>query len=179
MSDFRKTVEKTQISLKSDNNKRVLYMKTKYILFTSRSILRMKNVPDKSYRENRNKHSMFNNIFFRKSYRLYDNVLICCSVGQATDDRMVHVHCICWIPNATYTHSEYCYSNVGLTLVVRTRLNVTIYVHWLSCFLSVSYEQTPRFINREKYRDVLPAYGYFMAQPETETCIPPIPYDNP
>jgi len=35
----------------------------------------------------------------------------------------------CWAPKATNTHSEYCFSTA--TMVVRTRLNVTLYAHCL------------------------------------------------
>jgi len=42
----------------------------------------------------------------------------------------------CWIAKATNTLSEYvntiCLATV--TMVVRTQLNVTLYVHWLYCY---------------------------------------------
>jgi len=44
-------------------------------------LLRMANVSGRSCRENQNTRSMFNNFFFRKSYRLYDNVKKCCTPG--------------------------------------------------------------------------------------------------
>jgi len=37
---------------------------------------------------------MFNNVFFRKSYRLSDNVKTIIRAWQATDDNMAHAHCI-------------------------------------------------------------------------------------
>jgi len=39
----------------------------------------------------------------------------------------------CWIPHATGTHSEYVILIALSTLVTRTRLNVALYVHSLSC----------------------------------------------
>jgi hypothetical protein len=39
-------------------------------------------------------HFVFSNLFFRKSYHLSDNVEKYCRAGQATDDSMVHVHCM-------------------------------------------------------------------------------------
>jgi len=49
-------------------------------------------------------HFMFNNIFFfRKSFRLWDNVDIYCRAGQATVDKRV----ACWIPKAINTHCDY------------------------------------------------------------------------
>jgi hypothetical protein len=45
----------------------------------------------------------------------------------------------CWIPKATNTHihthrlcSSYCFPTA--TMVARTHLSLTLYVHWLSCF---------------------------------------------
>jgi len=42
----------------------------------------------------------------------------------------------CWIPKAKhYTHkfcNIHCFSTA--TMVARTSLNVTLYVHWLSCY---------------------------------------------
>ena len=42
----------------------------------------------------------------------------CGRAELATDDNMVHVHCIAWVPTATNTHSEcvilfYFYGNSG------------------------------------------------------------------
>jgi len=53
----------------------------------SLSILpRMRNVLDKSCKENQNTHFLFNN-FIRKSCRLTDNVEKYGRAGQATDDK--------------------------------------------------------------------------------------------
>jgi len=51
---FRKSVEKIQVSLKSDKKTGLLYVKTNiYIFIISRSfLLRMKNISDKDCREN-------------------------------------------------------------------------------------------------------------------------------
>ena len=57
----------------------------------SRSVLvKMRNVSDKICRKNQNKHFMFNNLFSRKSCRLWDNVEKYCRDGQATDDNLAH-----------------------------------------------------------------------------------------
>jgi len=62
---------------------------------TSRSILlRMRNVSNKSCTENQTTCFVFNNFFFRKSCRLWDNVEEYCKVGQATDNNMAHAHCM-------------------------------------------------------------------------------------
>jgi hypothetical protein len=58
---FRKFVEKIQISLKSDKNTGTLHEDIFTFMTISRSILlRMRNVLDKSRRENQNTHSAFN-----------------------------------------------------------------------------------------------------------------------
>jgi len=60
-------------------------------LIISRSILRMRSVSDKSCKENQN---ILRQIFFRKSCRLWGNVDKYCTVGEATDDKMRHAHCM-------------------------------------------------------------------------------------
>ena len=65
----------------------------------------MRNVSDRSCRENPNTCFIFNN-FFPYLVPLGDNVKKYCRGGQATDDNMAHAHCM-WIPKATNTHSEY------------------------------------------------------------------------
>ena len=61
----------------------------------SRSVLfRMRNVSDKSGRENQNTHFLFSYSPPRKSCRLWDNVEKYCRAGQATDDNMAHAHCM-------------------------------------------------------------------------------------
>jgi hypothetical protein len=71
------------------------------------SLLRMKNISDKSCRENQNKKFMFNN-FSRKSFRLWDNVEKYGIVRQATDDNITRrMRFACWISTAIDTRSEY------------------------------------------------------------------------
>jgi hypothetical protein len=46
-----------------------------------------------------------------------------------------------WLTKATDTrpiYDSYCFSTA--TMVTRTRLNVTLYVHCLSCFYNIQYE---------------------------------------
>jgi len=67
----------------------------KYTCFIiSRSVrLRLRNVPDKICRENKNTHFMFNNVF-RKSCRLCEHVGKYFRAGMATNDNMAHAHCM-------------------------------------------------------------------------------------
>jgi hypothetical protein len=59
-----------------------------YIFIISRSFrLRMRNVSDKNWRENKNTHFVSRNFFFfRKSFHVWDNVEKYCRAVQATDD---------------------------------------------------------------------------------------------
>ena len=99
-------------------------------LIISRWILRrMRNVSDKSFRENQNTHFVFNGFFPRKSCRSWNNVEKYCRAGHATDDSMAHAHFM--LDTQGYKHTlkicnTHCFSTT--TLVARTRL--TLYVHW-------------------------------------------------
>ena len=62
---FGNLLRKIQVSLNSDNNSRYFTCRPIYILIISRSVrLRMRNVSDKSFRENQNTHFVFSDIFF-------------------------------------------------------------------------------------------------------------------
>jgi hypothetical protein len=66
----------------------------------------MKNVSDKSCRENQNTHLMFNNFFFFENRAVYEIMWKKYSeAGQATDDNMAHARCM--LDTYGYTHSEY------------------------------------------------------------------------
>ena len=72
LSIFRKkTVEKIQVSLKTDN---IGYLKTNIHFFIiSRSfILRMKNVSDKSCREKQKTNFVFSNFLFSENRSVYE-----------------------------------------------------------------------------------------------------------
>ena len=71
---FLKSVEKIQVYLKSGKNNGYFTQRFFTFMTISRLIpLTLRNVLDKSCRENQNTRFMFNNIF-RKSCRLWDNV---------------------------------------------------------------------------------------------------------
>ena len=70
---FRKSVEKIQVSLKSDKNNGTFHKDQYKFLVTSRSfLLRMRNVSDKSCRENQNTHFVLSNYFFFRKSCLYE-----------------------------------------------------------------------------------------------------------
>ena len=85
---FWESVAKIQIALKSDKNNRYFAWRPIHVYFIiSRSVLlRMRNVSDKSCRENQNTHFVFSNFFFenRAVYEITWEKY--CRAGQATDD---------------------------------------------------------------------------------------------
>jgi hypothetical protein len=63
----------------------------------------MRNVSDKSCRENKNTHFIFSNIF-PKIVRFLDNVEKYDIAGQATDDNIIRsMHFASWVTKATGT----------------------------------------------------------------------------
>jgi hypothetical protein len=106
----------------------------------------MKNVSDKSCRENRNKLFVFN--FF--------NLAICKIIWKNIVERIRpqmtiwRMRCSCWIPNTTNT-VIICtiYRICTATMVARTRLNVTLYVHCLYCW----FHDTDKRWTREHFTE--------------------------
>jgi hypothetical protein len=94
----------------------------KFFVVSLSVLLRMRNVSDKSCRENQNTHIMFNTFFFSlKSCRLWDNVEKFDRTRQATVDNMTHARCM--LDNEGYQHTlrmcnTYCFSSA--TVVTRT-----------------------------------------------------------
>jgi hypothetical protein len=74
-----------------------------FLIISRWILLRTRNVSNKSCRENRNIHFVFSNFFFRKAFRLWDNIKKYSRTGQAIDDNVVHAHC----KLDTNKHSEY------------------------------------------------------------------------
>ena len=108
---FRKPVEKTQVSLRYDENDGYFTGKPLYIFYLSPSVhFRMRNASDNSYRENQNTHFMFNNnrpppsnilLFIRYCGRTW-------RAGQAKNDNIVQRARFAWrMSKDTNTHSGY------------------------------------------------------------------------
>jgi len=93
----------------------------------------MRNVSDKSCRGNQNTHFVFDNFFF------YCAVCKIMWKNTAELDRpqitIQHMCTACLIYKATNTYSEHeiFITFFTATMVARTRLTVTLYVHCLSC----------------------------------------------
>jgi hypothetical protein len=85
----------------------------------------MRNASDRCCRDNENTHLIFNKFFPKITVceRTWKNIV-------EPDRPMMairHVRIACWIPKATNTHSKYVILTAfsTITMVVRTRLNVT------------------------------------------------------
>jgi hypothetical protein len=133
-SIFRKNVENIQVLLKSDKNKGCFTWRPLTLLIISRSVLlRMRNVSDKSCRENQNTHFVLNKFF--------ENRAVCEIMWTNTVERHIQqmtwrTRIACWINKATHTLTICnisCFSPV--TVVARTRL-LTLYLRCLSFSLS-------------------------------------------
>jgi hypothetical protein len=135
-SIFQNSFEKIQISLKSNKNNGYFKRRAMYLFITSRStLLTISNVSGKSIEKT--KHTRyFQQLLFRKSCRLWDNVKEYCTAEHATDDNIIWcTRTAWWIPEATNTYrtcNMYWFSTA--IMVAQTRLHVTLYVPCLSCF---------------------------------------------
>ena len=68
----------------------------------------MRNITDKSCRENQDIHFIFNNFFLKKSRHLWDNVENYGRDRAATDDSIIQsMRLAFWITKATDTHLDY------------------------------------------------------------------------
>jgi len=94
----------------------------------------MKNVQDRSCRENQNTFYVPITFFF-KIIPLWDNVEKYCTGRQATDDSTAHAHCVLdslsCSKHTLKVCNTYCVSSA--TVVTHTPLSFTLYIHCLSC----------------------------------------------
>jgi len=124
-------------------------------MIISRSVpLRMKNISDANFRQ-KLEHTLCNNFPPRKSYRLWDNVEKCGAARESTDDYN-KVHAVCMLDNQGYRHTfkirnTCCFSTA--TMDERTLLNVTLYVHCLSCINVDTYTQV-LLVSHEIYTNI-------------------------
>jgi len=112
-----------------------------FFLIISRSfLLSIRNVSDKSCRENQNTKFIFNNFFFRKSCPLWDNTEKYITAGQATDDNMALKHCML-VRTATNTQSMkyfwFIHSYISFTKA--------LCLHYLPCYILQSKEPHKQF----------------------------------
>ena len=106
-------------------------------------LFRMRNVWDR-FVEKSKTHILCSRNLCRKSFRLWDDVEKFGTARQTTDDNIIRrTRFACRITKATDTHSEYLILPAFTsTMVTRTRLSVTLYVHCLS-FWKYEFSLTP------------------------------------
>jgi hypothetical protein len=127
---FRKSVEKIQVSLKSDDNNRYFRWRPIYILHHSSL--------NCSYNR-----KCFGQTSYRKSNHILcsvppENRAVCEMNVDKYDNIVCRMRSACWISKTTNTikmRNIYCRST---TVVRRTRLSITLYVHCLTCSFPVS-----------------------------------------
>jgi hypothetical protein len=100
------------------------------------SFPRMRNISDKSFRENQITNFMFSNFFF------FENRAVCEIIWKIIVERgrrqmaIWRMRIACWITEATNTHSDYVII-IAFPLhqfLHKGALNVRLYVHCLSCY---------------------------------------------
>ena len=105
----------------------------------------MRDIPDKSCRENTNTRFVFNN-FLRKSFLLWNNLEKYSQAGQVTDDNMAHAHC-----KSTHTHTHTHTLRICNTYCFSTATMVTWMCLSVMLCLPVCSLVTSRWSNRSIY----------------------------
>jgi len=126
-----------QVSLKSDKNNGY-WREDRYTLsIISRSfLLRMKNVADKSCRENQNTHFVFNDCFF-ENLVVYEIMWKNIEWGGRPHMTIRRMRIACWAPKATNTQSDYViFIASPLQQWLQERASVLHYTH-IDCLIYV------------------------------------------
>jgi len=102
---FRKSVEKIQVSLNSDKNKGYCTWRPIYIFLTylAHLFLEWEMMQTKVVEKIKTHFAFINFFFFRKWYRLWENVEEYCRARQATDNNTAHAHFM--LDNSGYKHA--------------------------------------------------------------------------
>jgi hypothetical protein len=135
-------------------------------LITSCSVLlRMRNVSDKSCKENQNTHFMFNN-FFLKNHAVYEimwkSVVELCGPWQY-DVCTLHAEYL-----KLQAHTQNCFSSV--TMVARMHLNIMLCLHCLSLFLLFCSKLRFSCLNVSVYFS-LPSHNFSFASLSFLSCL--------
>ena len=133
---FSKLFKKIQVSLKSDKNKGYVKTSVRTSAIIYRRILRARKFATKNLEKIKTRILCSMTFFLRKSCRLWNNVWKYGRARQDTDDCInytAHAHAHCRLDTEDYKHAlricnTYCFSTA--TVVTRTRLNITLYVHF-------------------------------------------------
>jgi hypothetical protein len=142
---FRKSVEKIQVTLKSDKIKVCFTWRRFTFMAISRwFLIGMRNISNKSCRENRNTHFTLSDLFL-KIVRLWQWGTWWSQRGHILRHNMAHTrsmldkqgytHACTHTHARSHTHGQYVIfiAFFAATIVRRTRLSVTLKVHCLSC----------------------------------------------
>jgi hypothetical protein len=150
LSIFRKSVENIRLSWKSDKNIGYFTWRPMYIFdHISLSYSGMRDVSDKSCRENQNTHCMFSNLFFFFGNLAVYEITRKYIVQRGRPQMICRMHILCWIPTATNTHSQYV---ILIAFPLQQRLHesaVTLrytYIAWL-VFIKFVYGDVPYVTN--------------------------------
>ena len=136
-------------------------------------LLRMRNVSDKSFRENQNT-ILCSITFFSENGAVYE--IMRKKYGRArqtTDDNIIRrVSFACWITKATSHTLRICNSFFfsTATVVTRTLPNVTLYVHCLFCYHCYCYSVScleyfilSNFLNTRVEISAVPFFTWLLA----------------
>ena len=106
LSIFRKSVEKSQVSLKYENNSTLHEDRCTFMVISCWILLRMRNVSDKFVQKIKT-HFVFNNFFFenRVVYEVMWKYIVERERPRLTIIRRMHIER--WITKATDTNSKY------------------------------------------------------------------------
>jgi hypothetical protein len=118
------------------------------MLISRWALLRMRNVSDRSC-QNQNTHLKLSILFFfyRKWFRLWDNVEKCGGVREVSDDSIIRrMRCACWITKA-YRHirtlcNTYCF--LTAKIVTRTHLSSTFNMYIACLVYCFCWRDKPR-----------------------------------
>ena len=110
----------------------------------------MKNLSDKSCRENQNTHFMFKE-FFRESCCLRDHVEKYCTAGQATDDNITwSMRISCWITKVrihTHTHTHmHTHTHAHTHTCTHSHTYNSLFCHGNNSYTNVSQCYTDTYI---------------------------------
>jgi hypothetical protein len=79
-----------------------------HLFIISRSVvLRMRNVADKNFKENRNTYFNFNNLFFFENRAVYEIMLKNTVEPDKTQTTIWRMRSACWIRKVTITNTQY------------------------------------------------------------------------
>ena len=138
MKIFRKSAEKIQVSLKrGENNGHFTWRPHSLHLLSV--LLRMRNVQDKSCRENRNSHFVFSNP--PENRAVYE--IMCKNIVEPDRPQMTvwRRRISRWIPKATHTHTHTQYVHAHWFYIAKAvaQTHLTVRRTYIACLVSLFF----------------------------------------